>query len=163
LSIVLALVVSATALASEKEDKKKPTPKPTALEEFLEKARQAPLPAQQSGASLFSPNSPNLFLFRDVKAHAANDVVTIQIVESSAASNSANTATNRKSDVSLAAPAFFGLESGNSQLNFAKILQASAAMNFAGTGTTSRSGTLEAWLSARVCEVLPNGDLVIEG
>ena len=162
LSIVLTLLVSVAAQASEKDDKKKQKPQPTALEEFLEQARQSPLPVQ-TGASLFSPNSANLFLFRDVKARAANDVVTIKIVESSAASNSANTATNRKSDVSLAAPAFFGLENGGSALNFAKILQASSALNFAGTGTTSRSGTLEAWLSARVCEVLPNGDLVIEG
>ena len=150
LSIVLTLLVSVSAQASEKDDKKKQKPQPTALEEFLEQARQSPLPAQQSGASLFSPNSPNLFLFRDVKAHAANDVVTIKIVESSAASNSANTATNRKADVNIAAPAFFGLENGNSALNFSKILQASSALNFAGTGTTSRSGTLEAWLSARV-------------
>jgi Flagellar basal body L-ring protein len=161
LSVFLTLLTFASAQASEKEDKK--TRKPTALEEFLEQARQAPLPAVSAGASLFSPNSPNVFLFRDIKARFANDIVTIQIVESSAATNSANTATNRKGDVDVSATGFFGLEAGNQQLNFAKILQGSSNLNFAGTGTTSRSGTLQAWLSARVCEVLPNGDLVIEG
>jgi flagellar L-ring protein FlgH len=161
LSVCLMLLAFGSAQASEKEDKKKP--KPTALEEFLKQARQAPLPAPAPGASLFSPNSPNAFLFRDIKAHTANDIVTIQIVESSAATNSANTATNRKGDVDVSATGFFGLEAGNQQLNFAKILQGSSNLNFAGTGTTSRSGTLEAWLTARVCEVLPNGDLVIEG
>jgi flagellar L-ring protein precursor FlgH len=161
LSVGLTLLAFASAQASEKDDKKKR--QPTALEEFLENARKAPLPAPAPGASLFSPNSPNAFLFRDVKAHAANDIVTIQIVESSAATNSANTATNRKGDVLVSAPNFFGLENGGAQLNFSKILQGSTNLNFAGTGTTSRSGSLEAWLTARVCEVLPNGDLVIEG
>jgi flagellar L-ring protein FlgH len=36
-------------------------------------------------------------------------------------------------------------------------------LNFAGQGSTTRSGQLQASLTARVCEVLPNGDLVIEG
>jgi flagellar L-ring protein FlgH len=161
LSACLTLFAFASAQASEKNDKKKR--QPTALEEFLEQARQAPLPAPAPGASLFSPTSSNAFLFRDIKAHAANDIVTIQIVESSAATNSANTATNRKGNVDVSATGFFGLEAGNQQLNFAKILNGQSNLNFAGTGSTSRSGTLEAWLTARVCEVLPNGDLVIEG
>lgn len=38
-----------------------------------------------------------------------------------------------------------------------------SAMKFKGDGTTKRSGSLTAYLPARVRVVLPNGDLVIEG
>ena len=39
----------------------------------------------------------------------------------------------------------------------------SSALTFAGEGSTSRSGQLQAFVSARVTEVYPNGDLRIEG
>jgi flagellar L-ring protein precursor FlgH len=124
----------------------------TALDEFIERTRQTNPPQQTSG-SLFSPVAPSLFLFRDVKARAVNDIVTIQIIESAAASNSANTASQKQSDINLAAMGF----------NFDRTFQASSSLSFAGQGSTTRSGQLQAWLTARVSEVLPNGDLVIEG
>ena len=119
--------------------------------------------AQNTNPSLYSDSAPNLYLFRDVKARNVNDIVTIRIVESATATNSANTSTERNGDVSVSAPALGGVERGASALNFANILQGASAINFAGQGTTSRSGQLEAFVSARVIEVLPNGDLVIEG
>ena len=105
----------------------------------------------------------NLFLFVDVKARNVNDIVTIQIIENSSASNSANTSTARDGESNASAPSFFGLELGASALNFASILQGLSDLSFSGQGTTSRTGTLTASLSARVVEVLPNGDLVLEG
>jgi flagellar L-ring protein precursor FlgH len=36
-------------------------------------------------------------------------------------------------------------------------------LNFAGTGSTSRTGQLQAFVSAKVTEVMPNGDMAIEG
>jgi flagellar L-ring protein precursor FlgH len=119
--------------------------------------------AQNANPSLYSDSNANLFLFRDLKARSVGDILTIRIVESATATNSANTSTQRSGDVSVSAPALAGLERGASSLNFANILQAGSAINFAGNGTTSRSGQLEAFVSARVTEVLPNGDLVIEG
>jgi flagellar L-ring protein precursor FlgH len=113
--------------------------------------------------SLFSANSPNLFLFRDQKARAVGDIVTIQVVETATATNSATTATQKKGDVSLSAPALGGLEKGGGTLNFANILQGAGGINFNGTGSTSRTGQLQAAISARVVEALPNGDLRIEG
>jgi flagellar L-ring protein precursor FlgH len=47
--------------------------------------------------------------------------------------------------------------------NFADLLAGSSALNFAGQGSTSRTGQLQALLSARVVEVFHNGDLGIEG
>jgi flagellar L-ring protein precursor FlgH len=132
------------------------------LDEFLKQARSTE-PITVRNPSLFSPTAPNLFLFRDVKARAVNDIVTIQIVENASATNSANTSTQKGGDVSISAPGLFGLESGASALNFARLLETGSELNFTGTGATSRSGNLQAWLTARVTEVLPNGDLVLEG
>ena len=50
-----------------------------------------------------------------------------------------------------------------SALNFANILSGSSALNFAGQGSTSRTGQLQAYVSSRVMQVFPNGDLALEG
>ena len=114
-------------------------------------------------SSLFSPNAPGLNLFRDVKARSVGDILTIRVVENASATNTATTATQKKGDVSLNAPALFGLEKGVSALNFNNMLQAAGGLNFNGTGSTTRSGQLQAEISARVIQVLPNGDIRIEG
>jgi flagellar L-ring protein precursor FlgH len=118
---------------------------------------------QNPGGSVYSDSAPGLFLFRDFKARTVGDILTIQINETATATNSADTSTEKSGDVNIKAPAFFGLEQGNSALNFANILTAASALNFAGQGSTSRSGQLQAFVSARVVQVFPNGDLGIEG
>lgn len=113
--------------------------------------------------SLFSANSPYLYLYRDLKARAVGDILTIRIVENATATNSASTATQKDGEVSLSAPSLFGLERGDSALNLSSILQGAGGISFNGTGSTSRTGQLQAAISARVVEVMPNGDLRLEG
>jgi flagellar L-ring protein FlgH len=156
---ILLSVLCERVYAAEKKPKAVP---PSPLEQFLEQARNTPAVPAPNNGSLFSASSSSLFLFHDVKAHAANDIVTIQINETASATNSANTSTQKKTNLTLAAPGAFGLEK-SSHLDFTKLLDASAGLTFGGQGATTRSGQLQAWLSARVVEVLPNGDLVIEG
>jgi flagellar L-ring protein precursor FlgH len=96
-------------------------------------------------------------LFRDTKARNLNDILTILIVENSTATNSANTSTQKKGDASVQIPGFLGIKTPTNPFDI------SSATNFAGQGSTSRTGQLNASLSARVIQVLPNGDLVIEG
>ena len=83
-----------------------------------------------SDPSLFSATASNLFLFRDLKARNVGDILTIQVVESASATNSANTATQKDGSAGLSAPALGGLEKGASMLNFANILQASGNTSF---------------------------------
>jgi flagellar L-ring protein precursor FlgH len=111
----------------------------------------------QNNPSLYSDVSPNLFLFRDIRAHNVNDLVSIVVVENSTASNSANTATQKKGDVSAATPSFLGIKTPSNPLAL------NSALDFSGQGSTTRTGQLNASLSARVVEVLANGDMVIEG
>src|SRR5215470_10142376 len=96
----------------------------------------------QNGGSLYSDSASNVFLFRDLKARDVGDILTIQIIEKSQASNSADTSTKREGDVSVKASSLGGLEKGNQALNFASILSGSSALTFAGEGSTSRSGQL---------------------
>jgi flagellar L-ring protein precursor FlgH len=111
-------------------------------------------------------------LFEDRKARGVNDLVTINIAESSAASKKADTATGRDSTINYQIDNFMGntlnykWENLLGNLGIAGVLApsitASAKNNFAGNGLTSRSGNLSATITARVIDVLPNGNFIIE-
>ena len=58
----------------------------------------------------------------------------------------------------------FGAEKAlPSAIDPTNLVGASSGTQFKGSGATTRSGTLTATITARVIEVLPNGDLVLEG
>ena len=61
----------------------------------------------------------------------------------------------------------FGLEnrfpSGSNFFNPFSSVQSDYSNTFDGSGSTARSGDLTAYMSARIIQVLPNGNLVIEG
>lgn len=133
------------------------------LEQFLEENRSASPTGSSTNPSLFGAGSRNASLFVDHKARNVDDIVTIQIVETSTATNSANTSTERGGSTSAAAPSLFGIETNGSPMNFASLLNAMTDLSFDGEGSTSRTGSLVASISARVVEVRPNGAVVLEG
>lgn len=105
-------------------------------------------------------------MFSDQRARSVGDILTINIVEVSQASESASTATTRKSQTVAGLGNFFGLESNPNGpwKNSATLINANAPNNdFTGTGATTRAGSLSATITARVMDVLPNGNLIIEG
>lgn len=93
-------------------------------------------------------------LTADNKAFRVGDLLTVQVVENSAAQANADTGTRRGNNVSATldrpskAPVSIGLAVGG---------------DFDGGGRTVRSGKLLAQLTVVVREVLPNGDLRIGG
>lgn len=97
-------------------------------------------------------------LFSDYKACNIGDAITIFVVESSAASNQAETQAGRSSDLSLGASG----QASNTPLP--KIVGALGTKNdFTGKGSTSSSGTITAKISATIDSVLANGDVRIKG
>ena len=96
-------------------------------------------------------------LYADHRARRVGDIVTIIVVESSKATKSAATQTSKKSEASGSLSDFFGL--GELPLS----MGTDAGSGYSGTGSTSRSGSMEAKISAIVTQVLPNGNLVLEG
>ncbi|MCL4304977.1 flagellar basal body L-ring protein FlgH [bacterium] len=97
-------------------------------------------------------------LYSDCIARNVGDQLTILIIESASASASARTNTKGEYDAEVSA-------GGTGALDFIPLLSGSGSTKseHKGTGTTTRQGTLRASMVARVVEVLPNGDLRVEG
>ena len=126
---------------------------------------QPPPAADYSNGSIWQSTSGGVT--DDVKARRRGDIITIVISETASASKEAKTGTSRDSSVSAGMPHLLGLEdTGIFKNNFAdlsKILNASTNSKFQGTGSTSRQENLKATITARVIDVTPNGNLMIEG
>lgn len=95
-------------------------------------------------------------LTSDLRARHVNDLVTIRVVESLSASGSADSNVGKAGSASVSFPGKIGTALG-------KALPASSDTTFKGSGGTTRTTELSAVLTARVTEVLPSGDLVVEG
>ena len=132
----------------------------------LEKKQAAAYNPPESG-SLWSDENNFGSLFTNPKARRIGDIVTIRIVESSSATNKASTQTGRSSSVSASVDGFFGLEnnySANSPFfNPFSRVAGGLESDFDGSGTTKRSGDLSAIITARVVDILPNGNLIVMG
>ncbi|MFQ5736252.1 MAG: flagellar basal body L-ring protein FlgH [Thermodesulfobacteriota bacterium] len=109
-------------------------------------------------------------LFQDLRARNVGDIVTIKITEKTSAIKEATTTTSRASTTDIGVQKLFGLPLNlgmrdflNQGNPFSPEVQSSYDASFDGAGTTRRSGELSAIISARVVEILPNGNLVLEG
>jgi flagellar L-ring protein precursor FlgH len=100
----------------------------------------------------------------DLRARRLNDLVTVQVIETISALGTADSSLDKNSSAGAALPNFFGIESKYpGWLDPAGLAALSASTSFKGGGATTRTASLTASITARVVEVLPNGDLVIEG
>lgn len=97
---------------------------------------------------------------RDVRAGVVDDIVTIIVSESLAAVSSGATNSSRKSSAVSNITSAYGVLNGAARI--ANPLNISGDQELAGTGSTSRNMTLQTTISARVVQVMPNGNLVIE-
>jgi flagellar L-ring protein precursor FlgH len=103
-------------------------------------------------------------LASDHRARRVNDLVTVRVVESIAAAGSADSSLDKSSSGSASVTKFFGLEGKMpGWMDPTSLAGVSTDTDFKGGGATSRTGELSAIVTARVVEVLPNGDLVLEG
>lgn len=151
------------------------------MEKMAAKQMQAPYPAPrppvESDGSLWQAGSSLNGMFIDTKARNVGDIVTVRIDESAKASNKAKTDTNRSSSLEAGIQKLFGLENWwQDQVlpdlgsDVPKInpfgnpsVQGSMKSAFAGDGETTRSGSLDAYITCRVVAVKPNGNLKIVG
>ena len=116
-----------------------------------------------ASGSLWQASSAGLA--EDVKARRRGDIVTVVISEQASASKQASTGTSRASSLAAGMPNFLGLEKTpvKGWMDLANLLNASFSSKFDGSGSTSRAETLQATISTKVLDVLPNGNLMIEG
>lgn len=136
-----------------------------------------PQPTADCDGSLWQSSASLGSLFLDTKARKVGDIVTVRIEESSSATNQANTQAGRGSSLEAGIDKLFGLEKwwdtklmgeGNDALP--KIspfgnpsIKGSLSSDFDGSGTTSRKGDLSAFITCKVTDLLPNGNLRIVG
>jgi flagellar L-ring protein precursor FlgH len=105
-------------------------------------------------------------MYADKKAHAVGDILTVVIQENNASTRNNQTTTAKTSsiDASIASflygPAASGLLTKGGQYPAMSLKGASA---YNGGGTINNSETITAQLAVRVIDVLPNGNMVIEG
>jgi flagellar L-ring protein FlgH len=103
-------------------------------------------------------------LMGDLRARRINDLVTVRVVESVSAVGTADASLDKESKGSGSLTKLFGLESKfPGWLDPTSLANTSSNTTFKGGGQTTRAGELTATISARVVEVLPNGDLALEG
>jgi flagellar L-ring protein FlgH len=166
LACLLALAPAAAG-AADKSDKRMgapTTPPPSDVYDvlyarYLESARRTP-PAPAAGPSIDWMSNLGL----DRRARALNDLVTIRVVENIEGTGSADSALDKNSSASAGVGSLFGVTKKlPSVIDPGSLASTSSDSKFKGSGATSRSGTLSATITARVMEVLPNGDLVLEG
>jgi len=97
-------------------------------------------------------------LFSDLKANRIGDAITIIVVESSQASNNAETSTGRTSDLGFDIAGGSGASSAT--IGSANI---GSKNSFQGSGTTKQSGMIKTKISATIDSVLENGNLYLRG
>ena len=136
-----------------------------------------PLPAPGFEGSLYQTGSSFNDFFIDTKARNVGDIVTVKISESSKATNSADTKTGRTSSLEAGIETLFDTEDWYEDEVLPRInrnlprpnpfgnpsVKGSMSSDFDGSGSTSRSGDLSAFITCRVTRVLPNGNLYIVG
>lgn len=108
-------------------------------------------------------------LYEDVKAQRLNDLVTIRVIESISGSGKADTNASKESSLEAEVTDVFGAPLDFNLSNFwgkgktfSPTASGSMQSEFKGSGETTREGRLIGTITAKVVEVLPNGNLVLE-
>ncbi len=145
-------------------------------DELIPAPGESKTPSPPAGSIWPGENASNP-LFADNKARYVNDIVTIVVDESSSGGNTADTSTSRDTNTLAGVSAFLGADKyiarRNRDLTDGDIytgglvpsisIGGSSKNSLSGKGKTSRDGKLKARITAKVVEVLNNGNLAIEG
>ncbi len=159
--VILIIFFLAGCSALDAEIMKSELPPPSAL------ATPAMTIRPPAPGSIWAGENAKNALFSDKKARYVNDIVTIIISEVSSGGNKASTNTSRDTSTDAGISALLGFDtdilSRNQNMGTSIGVGGTSANSLKGKGDTTRGSTLAARLTARVVNVLDNGNLVIEG
>ena len=110
---------------------------------------------KQSG-SIFQSSSA-MGLYEDIKANRVGDILTVLLVEQTSGQNSADNSISQSTEMNVQTPTFGGRNRPNMQIDLG------SENSFNGQRGSSQSNSLSGSIAVTVHEVLPNGNLVIEG
>jgi flagellar L-ring protein precursor FlgH len=125
-----------------------------------------PTPPPQDG-SLWTGRQSN-GLVADSRPLNVGDLVTISITESNKASEIADTVTSKNSGVQVGINSLFGISLpmksfSDKTVNASTALDGTVGNTSNGQGKTERQSSFTSFLTARVIQVLPNQNLMIQG
>lgn len=131
------------------------------LEDYVRQAGSLKVEDGQQSGSVWTDQAGYSDAFRDVKARRAGDIVTVQVIESTSASSEATTASSKSRSIESQVPNLLGLEKKIAELP--SLISGTGSSEFTGDASTSRKSVLSTTLTARVLQVFPNRNLLIEG
>ena len=111
------------------------------------------------GDSLWSSDTPSPY--SPTKAYKPGDILSVYIVENTNAQHKAGTDTNIKDDMSLKFT--HTLDRLTSLIQKDSEGKWQNSNKYTGTGTTQRASSVTAKIAAMVTEIMPNGNISIEG
>ena len=139
--------------------KKKAPPPKDHLAEYIERVKAAKPPTPLTG-SFWTPQSPYSDMASDYKARNINDLIVIQVVESTTATEDGAVKSARTFSASSGISGLMGTPGPTAGIQ--NIFSPNSSRTLNGQAQTSSDATLTTSLSGRVVDVLPNGNLVIE-
>jgi flagellar L-ring protein precursor FlgH len=129
------------------------------LADYIARVRAVTPPTPTTGG-FWTPQSPYSDLASDYKARNINDLIVIQVVESTTAAEDGAVKTARTFSASSGISGLMGTPGPKAGMQ--NIFSPNSTQTLNGQGQTSSDSTLNTSLSGRVVDVLPNGFLVIE-
>ncbi|MCS7199867.1 MAG: flagellar basal body L-ring protein FlgH [Caldimicrobium sp.] len=149
----------------EFDPKTPPPPPPPPKVDFPEPI----IPTLPSKGSLFREGA-SIFAFADNRARFVGDILTIKIVETYQTSNNVKQGSGKTSSIKAGINRLLGYENQLEKtlplptgFDPTKLVDAGITSSTSGLGQIQRESRIVATISARVVEVLPNGNLVVQG
>jgi len=118
-------------------------------------------PDASVNGGLYVPNRA-MSLFSDTRAFRVGDIVSVILIEANTGSKSSDTELDKSTSISLPNPTLFGRPfNENSRDNLA--IEAEGSRTFSGDASSNQRNTLRGSIAVQVAQVLPNGNLYIQG
>ncbi|MDY6821470.1 MAG: flagellar basal body L-ring protein FlgH [Deferribacterota bacterium] len=124
----------------------------------------------QNYGSLWTDTKTEGTLFLDYKARNIGDIVIVEIMENSSASNTNTTDASKTTTYDASVDTFLGMPMDLGISNFLGMgepfnpsVSAQTTNDFQGDGSKQKADQVQATVAARIVNILPSGNLVIEG
>jgi flagellar L-ring protein precursor FlgH len=143
---------------------------PAATQASVTMPMPTPTPVERQPNSLWRPGARAFF--KDQRATQIGDIMTVTINIADTASLSNSTTRTRNNSESADAPNLLGYErkiwerlpgNNNATLDPTSLISLGSQSNSTGTGQITRTDTIALRIAAVVTQVLPNGNLVVNG
>lgn len=120
-------------------------------------------PITHDDNSLWQPNAKSFF--SDPRASRVGDVITVNVTVADSAAMQDSTSNSRTNSDTASMGNFFGLENimTHNGLTPGNLVNMGSANSNVGSGSINRQESINMTMAALVAQVLPNGNLVIQG